>query len=163
MKQTFFFFFFILILTSLVFVSADEEEIEQGRQIVDEKSSCNNLTDEQLVAVGEYYMELMHPGTLHDAMHTFMGLEEETQEHDQFHINLAKQIYCGERNYNMIGYNNGYAYGMMGMMYGTGGWNSSYSPVWNIVPLIFTALIFALIFWVLYLLLKKENRRKRRK
>lgn len=94
-----------LIVFSLIFVpilvSADnapshEDEIEEGKSLVENKVNCNELTDEQLEAVGDYLMEQVHPGESHEAMHKMMNMEEGTKYHKNFHINLAKTMYCGE-------------------------------------------------------------------
>ena len=45
----------------------------------------------------------MHPGEAHEQMHTMMGLQEGSETEKQFHINMAKTMYCNES-------------GMMGMM-----------------------------------------------
>ena len=151
---------FILFICSIIAVSAQsEEEIEEGRTIVAAKTSCEDLTDEQLEAVGEYYMEQIHPGALHDAMHEVMGIEEGTEEHKQFHITLAKRMYCGEGSYTMMGYNNGLGYGMMSMMY-AGAWRYSFWSFWNLTYMVFFAFIFALIFWGVYTLLIKKRGKK---
>ncbi len=144
----------LLLLVSFV-AAAEEEEIEEGRELVESKISCDTANDEQLESIGEYYMEIMHPGVLHDAMHEVMGIEEGTEEHKQFHITLAKRMYCGEStNYNgMMGY------GMMGMMYNVGSWGGySFWSFWNITSLLFMALVFALIFWGVYILAVKKKR-----
>lgn len=160
MRRILVLFVCMLVISSISFVAADgdhEEEIEEGRLIVEAKTSCDELTDEQLEAVGEYYMEQMHPGALHDAMHEMMGLEEDTEEHEQFHITLAQRMYCGEGTYGMMGYNNGMGYGMMGMMYGFGAWDSSWS-FWNFVYIVMVAFIFAIVFWAVYLLVKRGKK-----
>ena len=96
---------FMMVLLSLsVLVSAHgEETFAQAEEIIKEKISCEDLGDEQLEFLGDYYMEQMHPGEAHEAMHEMMGIEEGTDYHEQFHVNIAKMMYCGEG-------------GMMGMM-----------------------------------------------
>jgi len=149
-----------ILLLSMV-AAHEEDEVEEGRLLVESKRSCDEATDDQLEAIGEYYMEQMHPGALHDAMHEVMGLEEGTQEHDDFHIALAKRMYCGEYTagmmggYGMMGYGN---YGMMSMMgygpyYSSGWWNW-----WGMLNILFVAVIFALVFWGVYkLMLPKKH------
>ena len=149
--------FFLLFLFSLVsaedpILSEHEQEIEEGRELVESKIQCEELTDKELEAIGEYYMELMHPGSLHEAMHDIMGLEEDSEEHKAFHITLAKQMYCGEyaSSTSIMGY------GMMGMMYGNSFWYQ-YWNFWNLTYLVFGAVIFATIFWAVYTFIKKEK------
>jgi hypothetical protein len=74
--------------------SGHEQEILEGKKIVEGKIGCDVLNEEQLEAVGEYLMERMHPGELHELVHKMMGLKEGTEYHSQFHINLAKRMYC---------------------------------------------------------------------
>ena len=134
-------------------------EIEEGRILVDSKADCDTLSDDQLEAVGEYYMELMHPGPLHDAMHYMMGLEEGTEQHDQFHINMAKRMYCGEyAGYGMMG-----SGGMMGYGGGYSMMNWAWTPTtwwtWSSMMFVaFAALIFAVVFWGVYTLTRTKRR-----
>lgn len=73
-----------------------ESEIREGEGLINSQVNCEKLNDEQLEAVGEYLMEQMHPGESHEAMHKMMGMEEGTEYHKNFHINLAKRMYCGQ-------------------------------------------------------------------
>jgi hypothetical protein len=117
-------------------------EITEAENLINSNQNCNSLSSDQLEIIGEYIMERMHPGDAHEFMHRMMGLEEGTAEEEQFHINLAKSMYCGDNsNYGMMGggvrgnmmrgmmgpgtAGTGYGYGMMGN-YGNGGifgWN----------------------------------------
>jgi len=97
-------------------VVADENHqngIEEGKQLVESKINCDELTNEQLEKIGEYYMEQMHQGESHEAMHERMGMEEGTDYHEKVHVNMAKMIYCG--NSKGIMSSSG---GMMPMMMG---------------------------------------------
>jgi hypothetical protein len=80
----------------------DADEILEGQTIVEAGTSCGQLTDGQLEAVGEYLMEQMHPGETHDVMHQMMGIEENTEAHETFHFNLARAMYCGESTTSMM-------------------------------------------------------------
>lgn len=110
------------------FVLADtehnhESEIEEGRELVESKVSCDQLGDEQFEAIGEYLMEQMHPGESHGAIHKMMNMEEGTEYHKQFHVNMAKTMYCGDggmMNNMMMG--NGIIMGNWGMMGSGWGW-----------------------------------------
>ena len=108
-----------LLSISLVLANGDHQtEIEEGKKLVDRGISCDKLTDEQLEAIGEYYMEQMHPGEAHEAMHKMMGMEEGTEYHEQVHVNMARMMYCGG-DYTSYGgmMGNGMMGGnMMGMM-----------------------------------------------
>ena len=101
----------LILLLSLSLVSAiSQQEIDEAKSLIDSKVSCDNLENEQLEIIGEYYMEQMHPGESHKLMHKMMGLEEGTEEEEQFHINMAQAIYCNENVGGMMNY------GRMGMM-----------------------------------------------
>ncbi len=107
----------LLIFSVGVFAHGHEEELAKGKSLVESKASCSDLSDDQLEAIGEYIMETMHPGEAHEQMHEMMGLEEDTPEHEQFHVHIAQMMYC---NKGMAG---GMMPGMMGpgMMGGYGG------------------------------------------
>src|SRR3989338_8251222 len=101
----------LILLLSLSLVSAiSQQEINEAKSLIDSKVSCDNLADEQLEIIGEYYMKQMHPGESHKLMHKMMGLEEGAEEEEQFHINMAQAIYCNENVGGMMNY------GRMGMM-----------------------------------------------
>ena len=121
----------VALLLNLGLVNAiTQQEISEAKSLIDSKVDCKSLSDSQLEIIGEYEMELMHPGDSHEAMHKMMGLKEGSEPEKQFHINMAKTIYCGESGgmmgggmmSMMMGGNMGY--GMMGNYgYGLGYWN----------------------------------------
>ena len=121
MKTIISIFGILLISIFLVSANGDHQTIaEEGKKLVDSGISCDKLTDKQLETIGEYFMEQMHPGNQHEAMHEMMGIEEGTEYHEQFHANIARMMYCGESG-NMMGsgmMNGGMmgSGGMMGMM-----------------------------------------------
>src|SRR3989339_870163 len=87
----------LVLLLNLSLVSAiTQQEIDEAKSLVDLNVDCKNLSDSQLEILGEYYMEQMHPGEAHELMHKMMGLQEGSEAEEQFHINMAKTIYCGE-------------------------------------------------------------------
>src|SRR3989339_1349194 len=102
----------LVLLLNLSLVSAvTQQELNEAKDLIDSKVSCDKLTNDQLEIIGEYYMEQMHPGESHEIMHKMMGLQEGSETEEQFHVNMAKTIYCGESGGMMGG-------GMMNMMYG---------------------------------------------
>src|SRR3989304_3985909 len=104
----------IVLLISLSLVNAvTQQELNEARSLIDSKADCKNLSSSQLEIIGEYYMEQMHPGESHKLMHKMMGLEEGSEAEEQFHINMAKTIYCNEDTGGMMG-----SGGMMNMMGG---------------------------------------------
>ena len=139
------FILLILLLSGIVY--ADEEKIIEGEKLVQSKTSCSLLTEDQLESIGEYYMELMHPGEIHEIMDQRMG-GEGSESLKQAHINIAQMMYCGNRNaisQNMM--NRGGFQGMMGS-YGPGFGMMSYWPFgeWNILFWIIVILILAYFF-----------------
>ncbi|MBI5797442.1 hypothetical protein HZA98_00880 [Candidatus Woesearchaeota archaeon] len=164
MKQTRIVFILgIVLLLSLSIAFAHEEEtFAEGQALVESKVSCDNLTQEQLAAIGEWYMEQMHPGTSHEIMDAMMGLEDNPERDLAFHSSLGEQFYCGQTSnasytYGMM---NGYSYGMMSgfgsMMnwgYGTSSW-----WLWCILGfIIIAAIIFAVVFWGVYYLIRRKK------
>ena len=172
---------FVILLLSIALVLANgghKMEIEEGKRLVQSQISCDKLTDDQLEAIGEYYMEQMHPGESHELMHKMMGIEEGTQYHKQFHVNIAQTIYCGSRTtgYGMMGSGmmggnmmmmpmmrmmmggnmiNNVGYGMMGTNpfgYGYGYWS-----FWNVIWLLFWIGLIVLIIWVIYKFIIKRD------
>ena len=115
----------ILSLTILIFsifllnvspVFAHEHDFTETKQLIDSEINCDKLTDEQLEAIGDYYMEQMNPGEAHEMMDQMMG-GEGSDSLKQTHIQIAKRLYCNED----VG-------GMMQMMMGggmMGNWSNS--------------------------------------
>ena len=130
MKKIIFVAIVVLLLNLGLANAITQQEIKEAKGLIDSKVDCKSLSDSQLEIIGEYEMELMHPGDSHEAMHKMMGLKEGSEPEKQFHINMAKTIYCGESGgmmgggmmSMMMGGNTGY--GMMGNYgYGLGYWN----------------------------------------
>ncbi|MBI2652479.1 hypothetical protein HYX00_03345 [Candidatus Woesearchaeota archaeon] len=144
----------IVLLLNLSLVSAiTQQEIKEAKSLIDSKIDCKSLSDSQLEIIGEYEMELMHPEDSHEAMHKMMGLKEGSEPEKQFHINMAKTIYCGESGGMMGG-------GMMNMMMGG---NMGYGMMgnygyglgyWSFVNILYTILLIGLIILVYLWILK---------
>lgn len=165
---------FGVLLLCVAPVSADvdhQSEIEEGRDLVESGVGCDELSDEQLEAIGEYLMEQMHPGESHEAMHEMMGIEEGTEYHEQFHVNFARMMYCGEGGVIpmmgpwMMGYNPvDSGYGMMGpwmgpwmMGYDSGDSGYNYWNPWTMMWVIFlVGIIFAIIILIREFIIKKS-------
>ena len=88
----------LIILATLIFgnffVSANENFTE-AEKLIGEKVSCDNLSEEQLEEIGDYYMEQMHPGESHEYMDKMMG-GEGSESLRAMHIQMARSIYCDE-------------------------------------------------------------------
>jgi len=147
---------FLVIMAVLVLnislALAHEHNFAETKQLIDSGIGCDKLTDEQLEAIGDYYMEQMHPGEAHEMMDKMMG-GEGSESLRQAHINMAKKLYCNEDIGEMMGSGN-----MMGMMNMAGGgmmsWqapqtnmmgNWGYSVYWNFLSTLFIILLIGLI------------------
>ncbi len=103
------------ILLLNIFLVAAYEDFNETKQLIDSGISCDNLTNEQLETIGDYYMEQMHPDEAHEYMDKMMG-GEGSESLKQMHINMAKSFYCNEN----VGMEN-----MMNMMASGNGMMSS--------------------------------------
>ena len=155
MKRLFLLLVTLLILSFAVSATVTTEELNQAKIIINSKISCNELSNDQLKLLGEYLMEQMHPGESHELMDKMMGLEENPNEDAQFHINLAKTMYCNEYG-SMLGNK-----GMMNMMARQGYYGNTigpgmmnYSYGWSIWDILYFILLIALILLVILLIFK---------
>ena len=140
MRKTILVIFVVLMLALNLVNAITQQEINEAKGLIDSKVDCKSLSDSQLEIIGEYEMELMHPGDSHEAMHKMMGLKEGSEPEKQFHINMAKTIYCGESG------------GMMGSgMMGNGGYGFGY---WNFINILYVILLIGLIILVYLLVIK---------
>ena len=159
-------FLMISVMTLLFIGSAlANEDFGQAKKLVDSKVSCLELSEEQLEAVGDYYMEQIHPGEVHELMDQMHGGEGSAQL-KQMHILMAKRLYCKEysstNNFgmmssgmmNMMGGGNVIGYGGM-MGYGSSGWGW-----WSIFSIVNYLLIVALIIAAIYWLIKNADKKR---
>jgi len=168
-----YFLYVLIALFSIGIVFADMEEFEEAKQIIDAKTPCSELSESQLEAMGDYYMEQMHPGEAHEVMDEMMG-GEGSESLKQMHIAMAKRIYCndisGMANYGMMGYGmmgtgfkkgtnyggmmgmmgSNFGYGMMGNLgYGMMGQSYGYWSFINVLSLVLLiGLIILVYLWV---------------
>lgn len=104
---------------------ADEESMHEdfteAKSFLEQKVSCDDLSNEQLEKIGDYYMEQVHPDEEHEQMDQMMG-GEGSESLKQMHILMARRWYCQDSvGMGMMGYLTGnntqnYSGGMMGMM-----------------------------------------------
>jgi len=154
----------ILLIGISSFVSSHgEETFAEAEEIIGDKISCDDLSEEQLEILGEYYMEQMHPEEAHVAMDEMMG-GEGSESLRIAHVNMGKSFYCG-KNDSMSG-------GMMNMMMGgsgmMGNYYSSESNAQNIFSYVFSTIIIILLILLIIWLAKKlmesgEKKRRRKK
>src|SRR3989338_2450971 len=112
---------FVLIISSLMVYSHGEEDFAEAERIIDEKIQCEQLTNEQLERIGDYYMEQMHPGEAHQTMDEMMG-GEGSESLKQAHINIAYSSYCSKTGAKNL-------------------FNMHYNPFWVLYVLGFLAVI----------------------
>src|SRR3989338_538475 len=124
-----FFAMVVILLVNISFVSAHEHNFAETKPLIDLGISCDKLTDEQLEARGDYYMEQMHPGEAHEMMDQMMG-GEGSDSLKQVHIQMAKRIYCNEDVGGMMGMMNMMGSGMMGNYPAYYGYNNFWNVLW---------------------------------
>ena len=181
MKKILLLFVGIVLLLNINLVFAQEHNFAEIKQLIDSDISCDKLTDEQLEAIGEYYMEQMHPGEAHELMDELMG-GEGSEDLRQMHIMMGRNFYCGEDGMmgmmpmmmgggnmmksggmmNMMGGQN-MQDGMMQGMMGNWGYGAGY---WNLFSLLYLILLIGLIIVVYLWIIKlwknmKSNGRKK--
>ena len=158
------FLMLMLVIAALPFAYA-MEDFSEAKQLINAGISCVNISDDQLETIGDYYMELMHPGEAHERLDQQFGGEGSASLR-QVHINIALMHYCGQSmmsfggNSGMMGNRNATGYAaagyrgnfMMdsGMMYG----NSGYWGFWMIIMAIFWLALFVVLFLLIVWLYK---------
>ena len=146
----------IVILFSLGFVIAHgEEDFAIAEQIIKDKILCSNLSEDQLEILGDYYMEQMHPGEVHEIMDEGMG-GEGSENLRLIHISMGKAFYCGE--HQAMGSE------MMGKMMGRGmmsGFYGGFGGMWLFGWIFMTLIIVILVLFIAWLIkqIKKPKRR----
>jgi len=153
MKKILILVVFVILLFSPVYAS---ENFDEALEIMQAKIPCSELSDDQLEILGDYYMEQMHPGDLHEVMDERMG-GEGSENLRLVHINMAKMFYCGQTNAMPMN--------MMSMMMNRGGNNmmynfgmmSGYGATGTIVMIIFWIAVIWLIVWVIRELAKGKE------
>ena len=84
-----------ILLLAAIFAHGEMGSGVDALDIIQNSTPCSQLSDEQLEAIGEYYMEQMHPGQQHVMMDNMMGGEGSTSLKEA-HIAMAQRIYCGD-------------------------------------------------------------------
>ena len=103
---------------NFVIASPTQAELNSAKTLIDNRVSCNSLTDNQLELIGEFIMEKQNPGQAHEDIDKMMGLVDGSAQDAQFHINLAQKMYCDY--FTSGGMMNGYSGGMMNGYYNRG-------------------------------------------
>ena len=153
------------IMFGAVFAVTDEHNFTQAIDIVNSKINCNNLTLNQLELIGDYYMELNHPGEIHEIMDEMMG-GEGSESLRNAHINMAYRFYCSQfAGYTNSNYNNMMGGGMMyNDNYNTNyGGNNMMSGYWSPFGLgifgmgLMMIVFWGLVIWLIYFLIKSGS------
>lgn len=96
------------------------DDLAEAKTLINQGVSCQQLSQEQLDKVGDYYMEQMMPGAAHKNMEQILG-GEGSESLKQMHILMAHRWYCGDAvGMGMMGMMGGFGPGMM-----RGGWNAA--------------------------------------
>lgn len=83
----------VLLAAPMAAAHAGEAELNETGDLIAQGHSCSELSTEQLVAIGDYYMEQMHPGEEHELMDEQLGGENSTEYRDA-HLHMADRFYC---------------------------------------------------------------------
>lgn len=162
MKNKFNLIFGIFLLLNVGFISAHgEDTFAEAELIIQQKISCDDLTESQLEILGDYYMEQMHPGELHELMDERMG-GEGSESLKQIHINMGLAFYCEEQDSfsgNMMNMMMGGTYGMYGGMMGSYYYKTNYFA-WTFNILLIVGLVLLIVWLIKELKNKKHNRRR---
>ncbi len=154
MKRIFVLVALALLLFNVGFVVAHgEETFAAAEEIIKQKISCDELTDDQLEILGDYYMEQMHPGEDHEYMDEMMG-GEGSESLRQMHINMGLSFYCGEHESMSGGMMNTMMGGNMMMGYST---NRNYG--WNAFGWFFMILVIITLVLLILLLIKQIQKK----
>ncbi|MFQ5474495.1 MAG: hypothetical protein ACE5DM_01535 [Candidatus Nanoarchaeia archaeon] len=146
----------ILLLMSIGLASAQGRDFEGTKALIESGIACDGLSEEQLEAIGDYFMEQMHPGEAHELMDERMG-GEGSENLRQVHINMARRFYCTEGS-------------MMGaMMAPMGGESMEYGmmgtgmvSMWllGLLYIAIASFVFGIIFWHTYKLVVGREKHK---
>ena len=156
-----------MLLLSITLVYA-HGNFNETKKLIDSGISCDKLTNEQLEAIGDYYMEQMHPGETHEMMHKMMG-GEDSETTKLMHVNMAKSIYCGETNQGMMGMMNMMMQGkgmmgnnmMNGNMMGNYPYLNTYSNIVATTTAILINILLIVLIAVIVVLLVKSLKTKK--
>lgn len=153
----------ILVMALLVFTAAahTEEALEEAEQLIQTGIPCDELSEDQLDHIGDYYMEQLHPGVMHEVMDARMG-GEGSESLRQAHIAMAYRFYCDNLDGQGTVDSSGWGmrgFGMMGpgMMSGWGsGMGYGYGHGW-LAATLWILLIAAVIAAVVMLLRQRKE------
>ena len=89
-------FMMALLLLALPLVAANgNHDFSTALEIIEQQVRCDQLNEEQFELLGDYYMELMHPGEVHILMDKRMG-GEGSESLKLMHVRTGERFYCGD-------------------------------------------------------------------
>ena len=175
MRKAFLVLLGMMFLFNLSFVIADgnhEAIFEQAKELIDSQITCDDLSESQFEMIGEYYMELMAPGEMHEIMDARLG-GEGSESLRLAHVNIGKMQYCGEYGGMsgvgfMMGGSGMYGssdFGMYGDLDSNSGWMSSgmfgnYNKSYGVFGWVVGLLIIVVLVLLIVLLYKKIGGKK---
>ncbi|PIO07348.1 hypothetical protein COU59_03410 [Candidatus Pacearchaeota archaeon CG10_big_fil_rev_8_21_14_0_10_34_12] len=165
MNHKFYLILGILVLFSFNFplvLAHGGDTFAKAEEIINQKTPCNDLTDNDLEILGDYYMEQMHPGEQHEIMDEMMG-GEDSESLRQIHVNMGKSFYCNDNSGGMMGGYGGMMNMRMGGSYGLPYGMHNYGYRTNYFAWVFNLLLIAALILIIILIIKQINKPKKHK
>lgn len=85
----------VLVVAAPATAHSDDHNFTGAKEIIAQETACSELTEDQLAEVGDYYMEQLHPGEMHDVMDEHMG-GEGSESLRRAHLQIADEYYCSQ-------------------------------------------------------------------
>ena len=73
MKSTKSIFTILILLLVISIAGAEKDDFEAAREVINSKIVCDNLDENQLESLGDYYMEQIQPGEGHENKDKIIG------------------------------------------------------------------------------------------
>ncbi len=154
-----------VVMAAIPAVTAQEEhgDFSEALSIIGSQKGCDELTESEFELLGDYYMELMHPGEAHEAMDAMMG-GEGSESLRVIHTRMGQNFYCGDADGygssgmmggGMMGGMGGGMMGSYGMMGGSYGMMGSGWSVWGVLYALLLVGLVVAVFLLAALLYKK--------
>lgn len=145
-----------LLVLALPAVAADGDhgDFSEALGIIESQQACGELTEAQFELLGDYYMELMHPGEAHEAMDAMMG-GEGSRSLSLMHTRMGQNFYCGNSSGMGSGMMGGGMMGSYGMMGGSYGMMGSGWSVWGVLYALLLVGLVVVVFLLAALLYRK--------
>lgn len=74
-----------------------------AKYLVYSGEGCENFSKDELMVIGDYYMEQVHPGFAHKVVHSMLGGDDSETLHN-LHIHIAKVWHCMEPGNGITGW-----------------------------------------------------------